>query len=99
MGRLQHLEQDVNYQATLRVLDKLGLGQVSYDRKTSMPFEQQFWEQFDVLLGLSEEQMLSELPYFVTDPSNQAKVEALYAGRKKEAIGAEESKKISASLD
>jgi len=40
--------------------------------------------------------MLKQLPTFVTDPSNKAKVEALLAGRKKEALGAEETKKLEA---
>jgi len=43
--------------------------------------------------------LLEELPYFVTDPSNKAKVEALYAGRKREAIGHEESKRIDTQLE
>lgn len=41
--------------------------------------------------------MLKELPAFVTDPSNQAKVEALIAGNKKEVINAEQTKKIEAA--
>jgi len=75
-------------------LDKLGLGKIDIDRKTSNPYECQFWEQFDILMELSEEEMIRELPTFVTDPTNQAKVEALIAGRKRDAIGHEESQKL-----
>jgi len=32
-------------------------------------------------MELTEEDMIKELPLFVTDPKNQAKVEALLAGR------------------
>jgi hypothetical protein len=46
-----------------------------------MPYEQQFWEQFDIVMGLSEDEMRQELPNFITDPSNQAKVEALLADK------------------
>ena len=74
----------------------MGLGHIEFDRKTSMPYEQQFWAQFDILSELTEEKMIKEIPTFVTDPSNQAKVEALFAGRKKEAVGAEQTKKIEA---
>jgi len=68
-------------------LGKLGLGDIEFDRTTARPYEEQFWEQFDILFGLSEEHMLKELPIFVTDPSDKAKVEALIAGREKEALG------------
>lgn len=64
-----------------------------------MPFEQQFWEFFDLRFDLTEEELLRELPKFVTDPSNKAKVEALYAGRSKEALETEETKRISAKLE
>jgi hypothetical protein len=70
LGQLPHLEQDAGYQATVKVMEKLGLGLVELDRLTSMPYEQQFWEQFDIIMNLSEEEMRRDLPYFVTDPSN-----------------------------
>jgi hypothetical protein len=49
-------------------------------------------------MELSEEDMLRELPTFVTDPSNKARVEALLSGRKREAIGYEETRQIEAQL-
>jgi len=51
-------------------MEKLGLGLIELDRLTAMPYEQQFWEQFDVVMNLSEEEMRNDLPLFVTDPSN-----------------------------
>ena len=92
LGQLQHLANDEGYRATLRVLDTLGLGRIEFDTKTAMPYEQQFWEQYDILMELNEEDMMRELPTFITDPSNKAKVEALLAGRKREAIGQEETR-------
>ena len=45
-------------------------------------------------MELSEEEMIKELPVFVTDPNNRAKVEALLEGRKRDAIGHEETKTL-----
>jgi hypothetical protein len=42
-------------------------------------------------MGLNEEEMISELPLFVTDPSNKAKVDAVLASRK--ALHAQENSK------
>jgi hypothetical protein len=42
-----------------------------------MPIEEQFWQQFDVVNDLSEASMRKELPNFISDPSNQAKVQAM----------------------
>lgn len=44
LGQLPHLEQDPGYQATLRVMEKLGLDHVEIDRKSAQPYEQQFWD-------------------------------------------------------
>jgi hypothetical protein len=79
-------------------MEKLGLGAIEFDRSTAQPYEEQFWDQFDFIMELTEEDMLKELPTFVVDPSNKAKVEALYAGRRKEAIGYEKSRQIEASV-
>ena len=67
-------------------MEQLGMGNVELTRTTSQPYEEQFWEQFDVIMGLNEEEMKKELPNFVTDPSNKAKVDALLAGRKKDSL-------------
>lgn len=98
LGQLPHLEQDPGYQAAVKVMEKLGLGQIEIDRKTAQPYEEQFWDQYDTIMELSEEEMIRELPTFVVDPTNQAKVEALIAGRKQQAIGAESTRRIEASL-
>jgi hypothetical protein len=47
-----------------------------------------------VIMELSEEGLNRELPVFVTDPSNKAKVEALIAGRKGTSAFGESSHKI-----
>lgn len=76
----------------------MGLGQIDFDRKTAMPYEQQFWEQFDIIMELNEDEMMKELPAFVTDPNNRVKVEALLAGRKKEVLGSENTRQIEAKI-
>ena len=98
LGQLPHLEGDSTYQATCRVMAKLGLDNIEIDRKTAQPYEEQFWDQYDVIMELTEQEMMNELPAFVTDPSNKAKVEALLAGRRQAAIGHDTSRKIEAAL-
>ena len=49
-------------------------------------------------MELNENDLYKELPTFITDPSNQAKVEALLEGRTKEVIDGESSKQIAAGL-
>lgn len=49
-------------------------------------------------MELSEKDMYNELPIFITDPSNQAKVEALLAGRQNEVVEREKTRQIGASL-
>lgn len=68
LGQLPHLESEPGYQATLRIMDKLGLDQIKIDKKSAEPYEHQFWAQFDVVQELTEEEMRRELPAFVTDP-------------------------------
>jgi len=58
----------------LKVFEKLGLNEVEFDKTTAMPYEQQFWEEFDILFQLKEKEMMRDLPYFITDPDNQTKV-------------------------
>jgi hypothetical protein len=73
-GMLDHLKGDEGYEATMTVLETMGLGAIDFSNKTAMPTEEQFWEQFDGVFSLSEAEMKSELPNFVTDPNNRAKV-------------------------
>lgn len=96
-GRLAHLERDEGYQATCRVLDTLGLGSVAFTQTTSMPAEEQFWQQFDGTFELTEADMRKELPLFINDPSNLAKVEALIqAGEQPQLAQKEETRQLSA---
>ena len=76
-GKLAHLEHDEGYQATIRVLDTMGLNKIQFTQLTAMPTEEQFWQQFDGFYQLTESGMRKELPNFISDPSNLAKVAAL----------------------
>jgi hypothetical protein len=62
-------------------MEKLCLNHIQIDNKTAQPYEEQFWDQFDMIMELSEEGMLKELPAMITDPANKARVEALIAGK------------------
>ena len=61
-----------------------------------MPLEEQFWQQFDGFFQLTESSMRKELPNFVTDPTNLAKVQALIEGGDEpaNALPAEETRQI-----
>jgi len=76
-GKLAHLERDEGYQATMRVLEAMELGDVKFTQQTSMPVEEQFWQDFDGIFQLTEKSMRKELPYFIADPANLAKVDAM----------------------
>lgn len=70
------------FDSVTRVMEALGLNKTDINRKTAQSFEDQFWDQFDVIMELTEDGLARELPAFITDPSNKAKVEALISGRK-----------------
>jgi hypothetical protein len=57
----------------------MGLDAVEFNTKSAAPLEEQFWAQYDGIYELTEAKMKKDLPLFVTDPSNQAKVEAILA--------------------
>jgi len=44
-----------------------------------MPYEQQFWQQFDSVYELTMESMQGEMPLFIADPNDQAAMKALIA--------------------
>ena len=46
-GKLTHLEGNEGFQATMRVLNALGIGSIEFDHKTAKPVEEQFWDAFD----------------------------------------------------
>lgn len=85
-GLLDHLQASEGYQATMRVMDTMGLGAVEFDNLTARPTEEQFWKQFDGVYELNEAEMKRELPNIVTDPANLEKVNALLAGTAGSAI-------------
>lgn len=77
-GNLSHLEHDETFKSTMRVLDTMGLKDVTFDRHTTtMPIEEQFWQQFDGVFQLTEKEMKKDLPLFISDSSNLSQVEAL----------------------
>jgi hypothetical protein len=76
-------------------MEKLGLHTITIDRKSAQPYELQWWDQYDIFMELTESGMMKELPAFVTDPTNKAKVEALIAGRAQ--VGEEATKKLGIS--
>ena len=81
-SQLGLIQKGEDFEASQRVLEALGLSKVEISRKTAQSYEEQFWDQFDVIFELSEDGLQREIPAFVTDPSNKAKVEALISGRK-----------------
>lgn len=58
-------------------MEALGLNEIDMNKLTAQDYEGQFWDQFDIIMELSEEGLEDAMPYFITDPSNKAKVEAL----------------------
>ena len=88
------LNESEGYEAASRVMEALGLQQITIDRKSAQPYDQQFWDQYDIIMELTESGLVRELPAFVTDPSNKAKVEALIAGRRAAAVGEETSARL-----
>jgi len=78
-GKFDHLKDDEGFQATMRVMSAMGMDAVEFNDKSAQPYEEQFWAQFDGIYELTEAKMKQDLPLFVTDPSNQAKVEAILA--------------------
>ena len=57
-----------DYQATARVMEKLGLEGVTINFNSTQAHEEQFWDQYDYLMELSEKDLRKQLPYIVTDP-------------------------------
>ena len=53
-GKLTHLENNEGFQATMRVMETLGLGAIEFDLTSAQPAEEQFWGQFDGVYELTE---------------------------------------------
>jgi len=95
-GLRPDLENTEAYLATDRVMEAIGMCQIPITKLTAESFEDQFWTNFDGQQGLTELQMREELPFFITDPSNRMKVEALMEGRNDAALDQEETQQLSA---
>jgi len=78
-GKFDHMKDDEGFQATMRVMSAMGLDAVEFNTKSTEPLEDQFWTQFDGMYDLTEAKMKDDIDLFVTDPTNQAKVEAIMA--------------------
>lgn len=77
-GRMEHLRDDADYQATLRVMTALGWEAIEIETtQTAKPAHEQFWEQFDAIYDLTEASMREDMPLFISDPANRAKFEAM----------------------
>ena len=83
------------FAATDRVMSAIGLNAVALSKNTSEDLETQFWNNLDASYNLTEAGLREELPYFITDPSNRMKVEAIMEGRQG-ALGAEEHQRLNA---
>lgn len=95
-GKLDHLKGDDGFEATQRVFKALGFDSFKFSKKTSEPFEEQFWRHFDLHFNVTEVGLRKELPFFCVDPSNRAKVEALLASKDAAHISHEKTSRISA---
>lgn len=82
------------YRATARVFEAMQLNEIPIDLNSSEKPDFQFWRHLDYLFELSEEGLREELPFFVVDPRQQDKVNAILEGRLAEAVGLEETKSL-----
>lgn len=82
-SKLDHLKDDAGFQAAMRVMTTLGMDTMQFNLLSAEPLEEQFWNQFDGMYDLTEADMKADLPLFITDPTNQQKVEAILAEHEK----------------
>jgi len=94
-GLRPDLASDESFLTTDKVMTAVGMNKIPYDTTTAEPYEVQFWGNFDGQFNLTEIQMRDELPYFITDPSNRMKVQAIMDGIA-DALEAEETKQLAA---
>merc|ERR1712048_343668 len=62
------------YQATKRVMEAIGLGDIEFNTLSAEPLAEQFIKEYDIKMNLSEEGMAEELDAFVSDPASRAAV-------------------------
>ena len=76
-GLADELKHDTAFQAFVKGNGLLNLNQIEYNEHTSQPIIDQFWEQYDLVFGLTEEGLKKDLGVIITDPSDRARVEAI----------------------
>ena len=90
----EHLKEIEGFQATKRVFEAMQLNEIPIDTNSSETPESQFWRQMDFLFELTEEGLMEELPYFITDPRQQDKVNAIIEGRLQDALPTESTRQL-----
>ena len=88
------LDENEGFQSTVRVFEAMQLDVIKIDFNNSETPEDQFWKALDFIFDLSEEGLQEELPYFVTDPREQDKVNAILEGRLQDALNQETSRQL-----
>jgi len=61
------IPRDEGFDVTSRILEALSLHRITVDTKSAQPYDEQFWDQFDVIMELSEEGLKRELPAYQGD--------------------------------
>jgi hypothetical protein len=95
-GLRPDLAKDESFIATDKVMTAIGMTEIPLSKLTAEPFEIQFWNNFDGQFNLTEIQMREELPYFITDPTNRMKVEAIMEGRSDAHLETEATQQLAA---
>lgn len=95
-GLRPDLAQDETFLTTDKVMSAIGMTDIPLNNLTAEPYEVQFWNNFDGQFNLTEIQMREELPYFITDPTNRMKVEAIMEGRTDAHLETEETQQLTA---
>jgi hypothetical protein len=76
-GHLEHLNGDQGFEAFKKIMHTFKFDEFELRLNTAQPLEEQFWDAFDELFEITEEQLMKDLPLFITDPKDVAKIEAL----------------------
>ena len=95
-GYRADLEGSEEFLATDKVMTAIGMNKIALNKLTAETYEFQFWTNFDGLFDMNEIEMKEEMPFFITDPTNRMKVQAIMEGRVEESIEAESTKQLSA---
>lgn len=90
----EELKDNEGFQATKRVFEALQLNEIPIDTNSSELPDKQFWRHVDFVFDLTEEGLREALPYLVTDPRQQDKVNALLEGRGHEALGHQQTRSL-----